>query len=151
MSRDQANERRPILSELPERHRHSCTSKVKLPESARGRSHKCPHCGLLFTVNAKPSAVHEPADLDVPDDAPVRRRTPSTLTTFVRVVSVGAWCLLLGAVAVVGLLFFADLSHNPGASQQAAIGATYSTILIGLYIAVRCAEKIAGVIERATA
>ncbi len=99
-------------------------------------------------MNAKPTEPDEPPDLAALDYVPPYKTTTPALTIFVRVVNAGAWLLLLPAVVVCGVLFVAALKDANGAPQEAAIGAVFSTILIGLYVAVRCVEKLAAVVER---
>ena len=88
---------------------------------------------------------------DADDDIPVsRRRTKSRsgLTKLLAVVAMVAWGLLLMAIGCGGLLFIWTLKEANGAPQEAAAGAIFSTTFIGLYVIVRCIEKLAVAVER---
>jgi len=96
----------------------------------------------------------EGADDDEGRGAPARRRrreaAPSgpRLATVLAVVSIAAWGCLLLAVGCGGLLFCSSLGKATSAPQEAALGAVFSTVFIGLYIFVRCVEKVLASLER---
>ena len=52
------------------------------------------------------------------------------------------------AIASGGLMFCNLLSKATSAPQEAAAGAVFSTFFIGLYILVRCVEKIVATVDR---
>ena len=56
--------------------------------------------------------------------------------------------LLMAAVGGGGLLFLEAIASAKSAPQEAAAGAVYSTIFIGLYILARCVEKLTAALER---
>ncbi len=59
-----------------------------------------------------------------------------------------AWGLLLLAIGGGGAFFLLTVVSANGAPQEAAAGAIFSTIFIGLYVIVRCIEKLTAAIER---
>ena len=87
-------------------------------------------------------------DDDLPPPRQRRAKSGAGLRGMLAVVSLVAWGLLLLAVGGGGLLFLATLSKANGAPQEAAAGAIFSTAFIGLYVIVRCIEKLAAATER---
>jgi len=87
--------------------------------------------------NVTPTSRHRPS----PKAKPV-------LSTILNIVSLVAWACLFLAVACGGLLFCGSLSKAQSAPQEAALGAVFSTVFIGLYIIIRCVEKFAASLER---
>jgi|GEM_PF-7001073 len=88
------------------------------------------------------------------EESPRARRRRSSgelsisLPKLLAIIGIVAWALLFFAVACGGLLFCSSLGRSESAPQEAAAGAIFSTIFIGLYISVRCIEKILQGVER---
>lgn len=81
-----------------------------------------------------------------------RRRNAGELSIsfpkLLAIIGIVAWALLFFAMACGGLLFCSAIGRSESAPQDAAAGAIFSTIFIGLYISVRCIEKILQGVER---
>jgi hypothetical protein len=93
----------------------------------------------------------EDDDEDDDDDPLPRQRGRaggSGIVAVLSIVSMVAWGLLLVAILGGGLVFMASLGNANGAPQETALGAVFSTAFIGLYILVRCVEKIIAGIDR---
>lgn len=67
---------------------------------------------------------------------------PGQFATLLSVFGVAAWVALMLAMLLGGVLFILALRSANGAPQEAAAGAVFSTVFIGLYVLVRCVEKI---------
>jgi DNA-directed RNA polymerase subunit RPC12/RpoP len=82
-----------------------------------------------------------------PPSRPRRTSSPG-IALVLSIVGLASWGLLLIVILVGGLLFVTSLGKADTAIQEAALGAVFSTVFIGLYIAVRCIEKILIAVDR---
>lgn len=100
----------------------------------------------------------EPLDLEDNDEPVVRvvrKKKPapapagsfgkSPVTTIICLVT---WAGLLVVIIFAGLGFAAAMSKADNAIKECAVGAVFSTVMIGFYIAARCVEKITALADR---
>jgi hypothetical protein len=138
----------------------TCGSPLRVPDAAAGKAVRCPKCASSMVVPADElpaRPVPDEAD-ELPtrsgrgerrkwgdgDDRPRRRRPVpgSALRTVLRALGVVAWGILLCYTIGSGFVFLTALKQAESAIQEAALGAVFSTGFIGLYIVVRCVEKV---------
>ncbi len=95
---------------------------------------------------------------DDDDDEPIRAKGTQTVNVskvvavtanVLHVLSFAAWIMLFGSVLLGGLLFCSSISKKDiSAIQEAAAGAVFSTVFIGLYVLARCLEKVCTIVDR---
>lgn len=92
------------------------------------------------------------------DDEPIRgnrtskvnvSKVVSTAAIVLHALSFASWIMLFIAITLGGMLFCsAIMKKDNSAVQEAAAGAIFSTVFIGLYILTRCLEKVCTIVDR---
>lgn len=59
-----------------------------------------------------------------------------------------AWAGLFLSISLGGLLFCGAIRESKSAPQEAAVGAIFATVFIGLYILTRCVDQFLEAAER---
>ena len=120
-----------------------CDRAVSIEPEEVGLFFECSECGTKFRAGGSPPPVRRDETDDYETVHPGSGRPPSVLRVALAVV----WGLLFLGVGGGALVFIGSVRAAQNYVHEAALGAMFSTIFIGAYIATRCLEKIANTFE----
>lgn len=156
----------------------NCQKTVRLRDDYSGRRVKCPGCGQAYTVSARKPAYRgnreneqspiigvlshpttvfhqnnqgendEQSEVESASRPEHVTKSRFAISTALVIANIVTWGIVLLAVILGGLLFFASLRAAGSAVQEAAAGALFSTVFIALYVVARCIEKLTAASQR---